>query len=189
MQQAIDFIPLLNFQDYEILNQYPYSIRRKQDHYLLKETLGSDGYYVITLNGKQYKKHQIIAKQFIPNPNNLPRVDHLNHIRTDNYLSNLCWASDSQNSFNISFRGSVQYQYVDDIPDDAIKVLYYDTRTERREFDDEKYYYYHDDNTDEDIFYAKIYDNLYKILHINIQKSGKKFVSSKILIIKLSGFQ
>ena len=104
MQQAIDFIPLINFQDYEILNQYPYSIRRKQDHYMLKETLGSDGYFAITLNGKQYKKHVIIAKQFIPNPNNLPRVDHLNHIRTDNYLSNLCWASDSQNSFNISFR-------------------------------------------------------------------------------------
>ena len=61
-----------------------------------------------------------------------------------------------------------QYEFVDDIPDEAIKILLYKTRTEHHKFEENKYYYYHDDENDEDIFYRKINDALYRIMHINI---------------------
>ena len=180
----VEFGPLLNYGDYEILNQFPFTIRRKRDHYVVSESL-SDGYIQVALNRKPYRKHTLIAKQFLDNPNNYQFVDHINHNRTDNHLENLRWATASQNNFNRSSYFGIQYEFIDDIPEDSIKVLFYDTKTEHREFEDNKYYYYHDeqsparsdDENDEDVFYGRINDNIYRILHINIQKSGNKCVS------------
>ena len=31
-ESIVEFVPLNNFEDYEILNTYPYSIRRKDNH-------------------------------------------------------------------------------------------------------------------------------------------------------------
>ena len=56
-------------------------------------------------------------------------------------------------------------------------IDFYETKTERKEFEENTYYYYHDDTNNEDIFYAKITDNIYKILHINTNKSGNEFIS------------
>ena len=178
MTEISEFVTLVNHEDYEILTTYPHTIRRKNDHRVCSETLRkSDGYLIVTLNGKIYQKHRIIASQFIENLDNLPFVDHINHDRTDNRIENLRWCSRSDNNFNrISTRG-VQYEFVDDIPDEAIKVLFYNTRTEHHEFEEDKYYYYHDEENDEDIFYSKMTDKLYRILHININKSNNKFVS------------
>ena len=172
-----EFIPLLDFEnDYEILNQYPFTIRRIRDHRIMKES-NSKGYLVVTLNEQQCKKHILVAKQFIPNPNNLPFVDHINHNRSDYLLSNLRWVSSSQNNFNKSSFKGVQYEYIDDLPNESIKILFYDTRTEHRVFEDEKYYYYHDEENDEDVFYGRINETIYRILHINITRNGSRFVN------------
>ncbi|KAK8836150.1 hypothetical protein M9Y10_039963 [Tritrichomonas musculus] len=177
MTEMSEFVTLVNHEDYEILTTYPHAIRRKNDHRVCSETMNNDGYLIVTLNGKIYQKHRIIASQFIENLDNLPFVDHINHDRTDNRIEDLRWCSRSDNNFNrISTRG-VQYEFVDDIPDEAIKVLFYETRTEHHEFEEDKYYYYHDEENDEDIFYSKMTDKLYRILHININKSNNKFVS------------
>ena len=173
---VVEFVPLLDYDDYEILNQFPFTIRRKDNHYIVSETL-SNGYIRVALNRESYNKHVIIAKQFLDNPNNLPFVDHINHNRTDNHLENLRWVSHSQNCYNKTSHFGVQYEFIDNIPEDSIKVLFYDTRTEHRVFEENKYYYYHDDENDEDIFYGKINDNIYRILYINENKSGNKFVS------------
>ena len=175
---VVEFVPLIEHNDYEILNQYPFIIRRKSDHFIPSESI-MNGYSSVNLNRIPYKKHILIAKQFIPNPNNLPFIDHINHDRSDYHLSNLRWVSSSQNNFNKSSFKGVQYEFVDDLPDESIKVLFYDTRTEHREFEDEKYYYYHDNETDEDIFYGRINENTYRILHINIQRNGTKYVSMR----------
>ena len=169
MSESIgQFVDLLNFeQDYEILNEYPYTIRRKRDLHEVKESLGGVGYIRVHLNGGDYYKHRLIAKQFIPNPENLPFVDHVNHDRTDYHIENLRWCSCSKNNRNrTSFRG-IQYEYVDIIPDDAIIVDYYETKNGRHEFED---YYYHDGK-----FY---YDNdiNYRVLHVNVVRSGTECV-------------
>ena len=48
---------------------------------------------------------------------------------------------------------------------------------ERREFEEGKYYYYFDESNNEDIFYGRITDKLYKVLHHNSNKSGNEYVA------------
>ena len=64
------------------------------------------GYYVISLcnNGieKQHKLHRLIATAFIENPNNSPFIDHIDHNKANNCLSNLRWATCSENTHNTS---------------------------------------------------------------------------------------
>ena len=161
------------------MRDYPHSIRRKQDQRLCSETYNNKGYVLISLNDgngyHQFRKHRLIAEQFIPNSDNFPCVDHINHIRDDNRIENLRWCSASDNNLNKSFNNGVQYEFVDSIPVDSIKVLFYDTRCERRNFDDNKYFY----NIDEDIFYGRITDTLYKVLHINVIKDNTNVVYMK----------
>ncbi|KAK8877917.1 hypothetical protein M9Y10_004680 [Tritrichomonas musculus] len=176
---VVEFVPLLDFEnDYEILNQYPFTIRRIRDHYVISEFI-DNGYSTVTINRQPYKNHLLIARQFIDNPDNLPFIDHLNHDRLDYHLSNLRWVSSSQNNFNKSSHRGVQYEFIDNLPKDSIKVLFYDTRTEHREFEDKKYYYYHNEENEEDIFYGRINETTYRILHINIIRNGSRAVSMR----------
>ena len=181
--ETVEFVPLNGFvDDYEILSVYPFTIRRKNNHYIVKDWLDNrDGYIHNTLNRRPYRKHRLIALQFLPNddPINNDVIDHVNHDRTDFHLSNLRWCSTADNSFNKSSHNGVQYEFVDDIPDDAIVVDFYDTRTERREFEQNKYYYWFNEETNEDVFYGKIEKDVYRILHINIIKGGYQVVVLK----------
>ena len=187
--QVVEFVPLLNFEeDYEILNDFPYMIRKKSNKRVLKETT-SNGYLTVWVNGKHYKKHRLIALQFLPNddPINKDVIDHKNRNRADNHLSNLRWCSSTDNNRNKSSNKGIQAIYTDDIPDEAMVVEWYDTRTERRVFDENKYYYWFDETNNEDVFYAKITDDIYKILHHNQNKSGNEWVAMNDINNRLVG--
>ena len=188
--QIVEFVPLLNFGDeYEILNQFPFTIRKKSDHRVLRESIQNDtGYVQVGLNGKSYRKHRLIGLQFLTNPDpiNFDIIDHLNHDRTDNRLENLRWCSSSSNQYNKSSHRGVQYEFIDDVPDEATIIDFYDLKNgERREFEERKYYYHFDEPNNEDKFYAKITDNLYKILHINNTKGGTEYVNLRDVNNKL----
>lgn len=57
----------------------------------------SNGYLYVCfkINNKRYKKlvHRLVAKAFIPNPDNLPYVIHIDKDKTNNKVSNLKWSS------------------------------------------------------------------------------------------------
>ena len=163
----VEFVDLLSHPDYEILNVYPFTIRRKDIHHELKEWLRK-GYPSVALNGKTYYKHRLIAFQFLQNPNNYTEIDHINRDRTDYHLSNLRWISSSGNKRNKASYNGVAVRYVDEISPESLVVDYYETRTERHLFRD---YYYH-----EGVFYYDT-DVNYRVLNVNTTKSGARFVS------------
>ena len=59
------------------------------------------GYLRVALceNGKQKRVfvHRLVAMKYIPNPHNLPQVNHKNGIKTDNRVENLEWCTASEN--------------------------------------------------------------------------------------------
>ncbi|KAK8837182.1 hypothetical protein M9Y10_036911, partial [Tritrichomonas musculus] len=136
-----DFVPLLNFEDeYEIMVEYPNVIRKTSNQQIVNERIDAHGYVVVSLHSYPYKKHRLIALQFIPNRNNFPQVDHRNHIRTDNRIDNLRWCDNSINNKNrLSYNG-VEAQYVDELPENAEVIDEYNG------WEFENYYIDHDLN-------------------------------------------
>lgn len=64
---------------------------------IIKPQFDKDGYLRLNLN-KQCKKipkriNRIVAEAFIPNPNNLPQVNHKDENKLNNRVSNLEWCS------------------------------------------------------------------------------------------------
>lgn len=63
----------------------------------MKSKLLPSGYVYIcfSVNGIHYNEylHRLLGEAFIPNPENKPTINHKNHIRYDNRLENLEWAT------------------------------------------------------------------------------------------------
>lgn len=61
----------------------------------------NDGYMYVILSkdGKQYscKVHRLVAMAFIPNPENLPYINHKDENKSNNCVDNLEWCSKSYN--------------------------------------------------------------------------------------------
>jgi hypothetical protein len=76
----------------------------------LKPRIINSGYEIICfcVNYVKVKKliHRVVAESFIPNPDNLPQVNHINSIKTDNRVENLEWCT---NRFNTNHRYKSKY--------------------------------------------------------------------------------
>lgn len=67
----------------------------------LKKKMNNKWYYIVSLSKKSkksaYTVHRILAKLFIPNPNNFPIVMHLDNNPLNNSIDNLKWWTTEEN--------------------------------------------------------------------------------------------
>ena len=146
-------------------------------------------YEVVKLE-KIYLKHRIIAEQFLPNdnPEKKTEINHINHNRVDNQITNLEWCSRSENMFDRSQYNSIKYKFVDELPDDAVSISQYETRIEMHEFTENRYWY----SSSTKLFYFNNKRN-YKILNIKesngykqvcLVDTNKKFINVSLISFK-----
>lgn len=64
---------------------------------ILKFNKNKWGYTLVYIISKNYAVHRLVASAFIPNPNNLPQVNHIDGDKDNNCVNNLEWCTASFN--------------------------------------------------------------------------------------------
>lgn len=63
----------------------------------LKQNPNTKGYPSVNLDRKTTVVHRMVAKKFIPNPLNLPQVNHKDRNKKNNHFTNLEWCTNQEN--------------------------------------------------------------------------------------------
>ena len=114
--------------DYSVNNKG--EIRNNRSNHILKPSVSTTGYLYVQLseNGKQKVKyvHRLVGEAFIPNPSNLPQIDHIDGNKHNNVVSNLRWVSVSENrlSYGNEERAKNRMRAVIGINENGEKVIF-----------------------------------------------------------------
>jgi len=97
-----EFKPVDGFDNYLVSNFG--NIKNSKTNKILKLINNSEGYKVINLfknkKVKMFRVHRLVAIAFLENPDNKPKVDHIDNNPSNNNVKNLRWATSSDNSCN-----------------------------------------------------------------------------------------
>lgn len=80
---------------------------------VLSINLDKYGYPKVTLQKagrrKYFTVHRLVATAFIPNPDNLPQINHKDGDKTNNFVDNLEWCTDEDNKKHAHTTGLIDY--------------------------------------------------------------------------------
>lgn len=104
------------WEDFYEINDYG-EVRNKLTMRLIIGDKNSTGYSRVCLynkshipNKQRFFRHRLVAEHFIPNPLNLPEVNHKDANIDHNYLSNLEWVTKKENELHSRIFGSKEYK-------------------------------------------------------------------------------
>ena len=150
---------------YEILNEYPFTIRNAKTKHEIKVDYKKQ-YPSVHLGNNHKTVHRIIATMFIDNPNDYPEIDHIDKNKQNYNLDNLIWTSRSMNAKNRNKYKHNPHIYLNELPKTAVKInKYKDIVLDR---------YYYDTENDKIIMLTK--RNKYKYVNTSLDGHSEQFM-------------
>ena len=93
--------PVVGYETYTVSSSGV--VKNKHGHIMSTHAVPG-GYRQVQFHGGGKSKsklvHRVVAEAFVPNPNNMTEVDHINRNRTDNRAENLRWSTRRDNCLN-----------------------------------------------------------------------------------------
>lgn len=100
------FVPIMGFEGHYSVSNFGRVYSNKSGKMLKQFIASANCYYCVSLSlnniRKNYTIHRLVARHFIPNPDNKRTVNHIDGVKTNNLISNLEWATDSEQSIHSS---------------------------------------------------------------------------------------